>query len=176
MIGTPLGTVRFTGSPRIGPCAPALPEGYPEVTARAAVWRLTGPRPEVTLAARLTDPPPDSGGGADSGQYLEALTFESPTEVMSFGGPDIGGAHGLAERGHLPPRWTSLLPEWEGPADRYRVATSDTMITWHLPDLLAGESLALPVIVAWGGPAARPATWFAVSANLEQVLRQREPE
>jgi hypothetical protein len=168
MIETPLGTVRFSGSPRFGRVTPALPPDYPAVTATAAVWRLAGPTAPVTCFAYVTDVPADAHGGADSGERLDAMTFEGPAGVMSFGGPDSELLHAYAREGtHLPKRWATMLS-----SDGHHVDYEPAGIGWRLPDLARGESLTLCVVVAWSAPTDHPSTWYAVDMAADQVLAQ----
>lgn len=167
MIETPLGTVRFSGSPRFGRVVPALPPDFPAVTATAAVWQRTGPTAPLTFFAYVTDVPADAHGGADSGERLDAMTFESPAGLMSFGGPDSELLHAYAREGtHLPKRWETVL------SNESHVDYEPAGLVWRLPDLARGESLTLCVVVAWSEPASAPGTWFAVDMPADQVLQQ----
>ena len=153
MIETPLGTVSFNGAP----------ECTRDGDVWTVVWRRAGPAPEHEFWLRL-DPEGATGGasgGAATGEWLDAMTFDRDGTFVSFGGPDIEWLHGRAGR-DLPARWASLLPSDTAAAGRYRVDLGDTTVTWHLPDLLAGESLSLRVAVAWSTD--EMTSWSAVDA------------
>lgn len=162
MIETPLGTVRFSGTPRLASIT--APD---QVTAVAAVWQLTGPTDGLTLAATLTGLPADAHGGPASGESLDAVTFENTGAALSIGGPDVEQLRYEAGR-NLPARWAELLAD---DCVTYRSAG----IGWRLPALLAGEPLAMAAVVAWRvgtRPEDDVSTWLAVDVSTSQVLSQ----
>ena len=155
MIETPLGTVVCTGAPVCG----RLDSGTWGV-----VWRRTGPASEEAFSMRLDAV--GASGGASTGEWLDAMTFEGAGGFVSYGGPDIEFLHALADGRHLPARWAALLPSDMAAAGRYRVDLDGATITWRLPGLLADESLTLCATVAWS--ADEMTAWSAVDLNVHR--------
>lgn len=96
-------------------------------------------RPDVEVTARLTATAPGVEGGPSSGEWLDAVTLENASAVVSIGGPDEDR---LREESGV-----------EGSVEH----VDDRTITWRSP--AASE---LTIAVAWSEPADDPATWFAV--------------
>ena len=140
-IDTPLGPVTLVVRPGadvvIGP-AERIPDHFPPVTLRTATFRFAAGQ-GVELTASLAATAPGVDGGPDSGEWLDAVTLENESAVVSIGGPDEERL--LAETGV------------EGSV-RY---VDDRTITWRLP-----SATELTIAVAWSEPTEHPATWFAV--------------
>ncbi|SDX29569.1 hypothetical protein SAMN05421504_102941 [Amycolatopsis xylanica] len=182
VIETPLGVVGFScrlggGKAkvdlRIGPIEPDLPAVYPPVTLWAAVWHVVArdPVPEVTLTAALTGIPDDAVGDYDTGERLDAFTFETADVAVTLGGPDFESVHEDAALGeYLPSRWVGELDEF--PVEMAEPAR----LIWRLPGLEPGESVRLAVAVAWAEPDEEYLpTYSAVSISTEYALRQLAP-
>jgi hypothetical protein len=152
-IDTPLGPVTFVvrcdgadADLTLGPAEASVPSDYPPVTLWTATWRFTA-RQAVTrleVTAGLTATAPGVDGGPDSGERLDAVTFENAMAVVSIGGPDEEQL--LAEFGlecHV----------------RY---LDDGTVSWMLPGLEPAGTAQLTLAVAWSEPTDLPATWWAV--------------
>lgn len=163
-----------TGSARaellVAPYSPHLPEGRVVLGCQAILWRLRAlthvTRP--TFACQWGDLPADADGGPDSGEGLDALTWQLNSARLSLGTEDGEYLRARATKG-------SLMPA--------RLATELNASTVHyladglsvpLPSLQPSELVQLHFIVAWtspGGPDLAD-TWFAVDQPASTVLTQ----
>ncbi|WP_370945761.1 hypothetical protein AB5J62_42760 [Amycolatopsis sp. cg5] len=185
VIETPLGVVgfscRFGGGNaqvklRVAPIEPDVPADFPPVTLWAAAWHIVAeePVPEVTLTAALTGIPEDAVGDIDSGERLEAVTFQTADVAVTLGGPDYELVHAYAaSRDYLPSRWVDELDEFP-----VEIAEPARLI-WRLPGLKPGESVKLAVAVAWGEPSEYSVSSYAVDSAVDRsadsVYRQLAP-
>lgn len=134
----------------------------------------------VTVSAVLAALPDDAVGGADSGELLAAVTYETADLTLSIGGHDEEALHGRASHdapcwgGPLPRRWApQLWPLWQTPfgVDLHH----QHGLVCRLPGLDPGERVDLHVSIAWGARRDDAATWYAVDTTPERILSQTSP-
>ena len=104
-------------------------------------------------------------GGGDTGECLEAMTWDDGKTTVSLGTGDDEFLYQQCGES-LPERWRQMLPQNNGTSKFVR-PISNRGIEIVPPRLAGGEYCELGFAVAWGGPydRERPATWFAVDAG-----------
>lgn len=174
-------------------CRPhfSLPAGMTVDDCWAGMWRLRtsviNERPEFSCAWR-----PDSlwtERGPESGEGLDAQTWEAGPVRVTVGTMDADWLSGHANRGLLPIRWAELLGwGYGGIGADPDTGKIDPVVYLEngfrlvLPMLEAGEQCQVQFVVAWSGKpsgdgdadadADRNAvsTWFAVDRRPEEIL------
>jgi len=173
-------------------CRPrfSLPAGMAVDDCWAGIWRLrtsvVNERPEFSCLWE-----PDSlwteRTGPESGEGLDAQTWENGSVRVTVGTVDTDWLSGHANRGLLPSRWADLLGWADGGigADRDTgkidpVVYLENGFRLVLPMLKAGEQCQVQFVAAWSGKPSGDgdantdrnaiSTWFAVDRSPEEIL------
>lgn len=139
-----------------------------------AVWRvqaithLVGP----TFACHWLQLPPDADGGFDSGEGLEAQTWDIGSARLSLGTEDWEYLEARAyKRQFMPSRLADEL-------DISTVRYVDDGLQIPFPPLHPGELVQVHFVVAWTEveDPFQCDTWYAVDQDPAQILRQLAQE
>lgn len=153
-----------------------IPYGYesselrhPRCTCWAVVWRLHArtDTAAITVAAHLPDVTEGSPGG---GQHLVTTEFEDDGHRLAVGGPHQDAFDDEVRDGWHAPSWRHQFSHDSPYSDVAR--STPHGLAWRFPPLLAGESAATHVAVAWTGaghPGADEAVVWAVDVSRQQL-------
>lgn len=165
-------------------CRPhvSLAEGMSVTDCWAGMWRL-----RATTAATSSNERPEfvcrweSGyqwteGGPNSGEGLDAQTWENAETIVTVGTADCEWLSGHAQQGILPPRWADLLGwNYDGATGKIDPVTYlKDGIQVILPELNRGEMCQIHFVVAWspstGDEQADISTWYAADQRPKDIL------
>lgn len=150
----------------------------------AGVWRLraamlktfiSGERPEFSCCwepgYHWTE------GGPNSGEGLDAQTWETDRAKVTIGTTDAEWLAGHAKRGVLPPRWADLLDfNYGGIVPDIDTGKFDPVVYLEngfrivLSPLESGEMCQVQFLVAWSSDVDNVFTWFVVDQSPEEIL------
>ena len=135
----------------------------------AAIWRFQALRDDISLKSQCTwtSVPRNADGGPDSGQNLDALTWDIGSTRVSLGTEDDECLKEYAREGKLPARWESLIS-----SETVRYRTDGLQVA--LPDLVFGEECETIFLVAWNIPPDDDdaSTWASVKTGATVILER----
>ena len=169
-------------------CRPrfTLPEGMSVTDCWAGMWRLRataaalpGERPE--FSCRWEPGYQWTEGGPNSGEGLDAQTWENADALVTVGTADCDWLSGQAKRGLQPPRWTDILGwNYSGITPDAATGRIDPVVYLGdgfrlvLPELSADETCQVQFVVAWapntGDERVDASTWYAVDQRPEDIV------
>ena len=152
---------------------PRLPAGMQLDGCEAAVWRYRARSDGLALTLRCGWDilPEGADGGPESGQALDAQTWDVGSQSVTIGTEDSEWLAQRAARGlWMPQRLESELET----ADPYPVTYLSDGLQITLPDLAQGEIGQVHFVVAWAKRLHEKdaSTWFAVDMPPERILEQ----
>ncbi len=146
-----------------------LYEGAKVDGCEAAIWRLQAlsdgitPRFQCAWAAL----PDEADGGPDSGQNLDALTWDIGSLCVSLGTEDSECLQEWARQEKLPARWEQLIAP-----NTVKYKPEGLQVT--LPALNTGEVCEVTFLAAWNTPTddEDASTWASVKTGSRYILER----
>lgn len=165
-------------------CRPrfTLPEGMSVTDCWAGMWRLrattaaTGPDECPEFSCRWEPGYQWTEGSPETGEGLDAQTWENVQTKVTVGTTDCEWLSGHAQQGILPHRWADMLGwnygETTGKIDPITYLKDGIQVI--LPELNMGEMCQVQFVVAWslstGDEQADVSTWYAADQRPEDIL------
>ena len=152
-------------SPSLEMCTLVLPAHMKISECRIMTWKITAKEDCSNLIAVCEfKPNTEVEGSPDSGQWLEAQTWESENYVLSVGTDDCEFLNFRADQNIIPKRFFTNHINGLG-----WIECTDTGLKIKVPDLLKGETIELRFSIAWKGRESDNdiiSTWNAVEIAL----------
>ena len=153
----------------IGSVRPELPARMSVLGCVAAIWRVQAikPTPDCRFVCHWPSPPAGSKGSPESGEGLDAVTWEVGRYNLSLGTEDGEFLAARAEnRDFVPPRLASELSIGS-------VEYGEAGLMVPFSGLEPKETIQVQFVVAWAVYDWEcPASWFAVDQRPAVLLRQ----
>ena len=165
-------------------CRPqlSLADGMSVTDCWAGMWRLrataaaTSPDERPVFVCRWEPGYQWTEGSPETGEGLDAQTWENTETLVTVGTADCEWLSGYAQQGILPHRWADILGwNYGGTTDKIDPITYlKDSIQVILPELNMDETCQIHFVVAWspstGDERADHSTWYAVDQRPKDIL------